>query len=206
MNLLLIYRSTRFLVNRGPNEVINGQQFNGSVRLFRRFSKIPQRGHFHCELPNAANPSVNQIIYINICKLILLRTHDNRLSSVLFCYYTVNFGSGFNVSHVIISSSDSNIVGAVYSLMCSSTLYNDSIPLPNNVPAPTFVWFFGPNGNNSLPSGVTDNIMGTTSSDNITFTSTLQFSPLSQCHIGKYTCRLGPARLATSNNIMVTVN
>ena len=61
---------TRFLVSRGPNEVINGQQFNGSVRLFRRFSKIPERGHFHCELPNAANPSVNQTIYVNICELI----------------------------------------------------------------------------------------------------------------------------------------
>ena len=29
---------TRFMVNRGPNEVINEQQLNGSVRLFRRFS------------------------------------------------------------------------------------------------------------------------------------------------------------------------
>ena len=27
---------TRFLVNRGPNEVIHQQQVNGSVRLFRR--------------------------------------------------------------------------------------------------------------------------------------------------------------------------
>ena len=51
---------TRFLVNRGPNEVINGQQFiNGSVHLFRRFSAVPKRGRFHCELPNAADPSVN---------------------------------------------------------------------------------------------------------------------------------------------------
>ena len=113
----------------------------------------------------------------------------------------MNFGSFFNVSHVTISSSGSNIAGAVYSLMCSSTLNNDSIPLPNNVPAPTFMWLFGPNGNNSLPSGVTD--MGTTSSDNIIFTSTLQFSPLSQCNIGMYTCQLGPARLMTS--AMVTV-
>ena len=90
----------------------------------------------------------------------------------------------------------------MYSLMCSSTLSGDSIPLPNNVPMPTFVWFFGPSGDDPLPSGVTD--MGTTSSDSITFTSALLFSPLSQCHIGMYTCRLGPARLVTS--IMVTVN
>ena len=62
--------STRFLVNRGPNEVINGQQFNGSVRLFHRFSAIPERGHFCCELPNAADSSFNQILYVNICELV----------------------------------------------------------------------------------------------------------------------------------------
>ena len=62
----------RFLVNRGPNEVIDGQQFNGSVRLFRRFSSAPGRGRFRCELPNAADPSINQIIYVNICELIVI--------------------------------------------------------------------------------------------------------------------------------------
>ena len=61
---------TRFLVNRGPNEVINGEQFNGSVRLFRRFSGITERGHFRCELPSAANPSVNQTLYVNICEFV----------------------------------------------------------------------------------------------------------------------------------------
>ena len=61
---------SRFLVNRGPNEVINGQRFNGSVRLFRRFSGIPERGRFRCELPNAAG--ADQIIYINICELIVI--------------------------------------------------------------------------------------------------------------------------------------
>ena len=114
----------------------------------------------------------------------------------------MNFGTAFNVPHVLTSSSGSNMEGEMYSLMCSSTLRSDSAPLPNNVPAPTFVWSFGPSGDDPLPSGVTD--MGTTSSDSITFTSALQFSPLSQCHIGMYTCRLGPARLMTS--IMVTVN
>ena len=62
----------RFLANRGPNEVINGQQFYGSVRLFRRFSNIPERGRFRCELPSAANPSVDQIIYVNICEFMLI--------------------------------------------------------------------------------------------------------------------------------------
>ena len=61
---------TRFLVNRGPNEVINGQQFNGSVRLFRRFSGVPGRGRFFCELPNAADPTVNQVLYVNICEFV----------------------------------------------------------------------------------------------------------------------------------------
>ena len=61
---------TRFLVNRGPNEVINGQQFNGSVRLFRRYSYVPERGRFFCELPNVADPSVNQVLYVNICEFV----------------------------------------------------------------------------------------------------------------------------------------
>ena len=63
---------TRFLVNRGPNEVINGEQLSGSVRLFRRFSGVPERGRFRCELPNAADPSVNQILYVNICELMVI--------------------------------------------------------------------------------------------------------------------------------------
>ena len=111
----------------------------------------------------------------------------------------MNFASRFDDPHVITSSSGSNTAGTVYSWSCSSTLRSDSIPLPVNVPAPRFVWSFGPSGSDPLPSGVTD--MGTTSNDNITFTSTLQ---LSQCHIGSYTCRLGPGRLVTST--MVTVN
>jgi hypothetical protein len=59
---------TRFLVNRGQNEVRNGQKFNGSVRLFRRFSAVPERGRFYCELPSTADPSVNQTLYVNICE------------------------------------------------------------------------------------------------------------------------------------------
>ena len=114
----------------------------------------------------------------------------------------VNFGVQSNQDHVTTSSSGSNTVGASYFLTCSSILNSDSVPLPNNVPAPTFVWSFGPSGNDPLPTGVTD--MGTSSGDNITFTSTLQFSSLSQCHTGMYTCRLGPGRLV--NSAMVTVN
>ena len=114
----------------------------------------------------------------------------------------MNFASRFDDPHITTSSSGSNTAGAVYSLMCSSTLNSDSIPLPVNVPEPRFVWSFGPSGSDLLPSGVTD--MGTTSSGN-TYISTLQFSPLSQSlHAGMYTCRLGPGRLV--RDVMITVN
>ena len=61
---------SRFLANRGLNEVVNGQQFYGSVRLYRRYSSAPERGHFRCELPSAADPNVNQTLYVNICEFI----------------------------------------------------------------------------------------------------------------------------------------
>ena len=125
-------------------------------------------------------------------------------------YSTVNFGVRFDLPHVTFSPSTGSTTPTAgqrdYSLTCSSSLNSDSSldpdRLPVNVSAPRFVWSFGPSGSDPLPSGVTD--MGTTSSDNITFTSTLQISSLSQCHIGNYTCRLGPRRLVTST--MVTVN
>ena len=53
----------QFDSNRGQNEMINGRQFYGSVRIFRRYTP-PQRGRFHCELPSDADPSV--ILYANI--------------------------------------------------------------------------------------------------------------------------------------------
>jgi hypothetical protein len=62
-------QGTTFRRNRGPNEVINGRQFYGSVRLFRRYSNPPERGRFRCELPSAADPNVNQILYVNIGKI-----------------------------------------------------------------------------------------------------------------------------------------
>ena len=57
----------QFRVNRGPNEVIDGAQVYGSVRLYRFFTP-PQRGRYCCELPNAADPSVNQMLCAIICK------------------------------------------------------------------------------------------------------------------------------------------
>ena len=54
-----------FWRNRGQNEVINGSQFYGSVRLWRIYSP-GERGRFHCELPDANN--VTQTLYANIGK------------------------------------------------------------------------------------------------------------------------------------------
>ena len=104
---------------------------------------------------------------------------------------------------VTITSSGSNTAGKTFSLMCSATLHsrNPSLPDPN-IPSPTFKWFYGPNGNAPLPSDLTPN---TTVLNNGTYTSTLQFSPLSQSlHAGNYTCRLGAGSLV--NSAMFTVN
>ena len=120
---------------------------------------------------------------------------------------TVNFGFSFNLEHVIISpSTGSTAITAGktdYSLTCSSTLFEPS-RLPSNVPSPNFQWFF--NGSASLPSGVTatTTVMSSSNSTSETYSSTLQFSALSQSHTGMYTCRLGPDRLM--NSVMITVN
>ena len=63
-----------FRVNRGPNEVMNERQFYGSVRLFRRYSRPSGRGRFYCELPTAADPSVNQTLYVNIGELVIINS------------------------------------------------------------------------------------------------------------------------------------
>ena len=69
------------------------------------------------------------------------------------------------------------------------------------MPPPDFEWFYGSNGNALLLSGLTPTVTVLTSG---VYTSTLQFSPLSQSHTGDYTCRLGVGSLV--NSAMVTVN
>ena len=94
-----------------------------------------------------------------------------------------------------------------YSLTCSATLFELShIISRSDVPPPNFQWSFDGSTSLSLPSGVTamPTVMSSSSSTNETYTSTLQFSPLSQSHAGMYTCRLGAGRLV--NSVMVTVN
>ena len=115
----------------------------------------------------------------------------------------MNFGPDHTVPPVTISPSGSTgTAGETYSLMCSATLHPNFTPFPSDVSSPILEWLFGPN-NSSLPSGVTSPL-GTTFNDVDTYTSILQFSPLSQSHAGMYTCRLGSGRLAS--NAMVTVN
>ena len=125
------------------------------------------------------------------------------IASYTMLLSTVNFGTDQRVQipPVTISPSGSSIAGETYSLTCSATLF-DPIPLPSNVLSPTFEWFFGPNSNASLPSGVTP--MPTMMDNGNSYISTLQFSSLSQSHIGMYTCRIGAGILANSS--MVTVN
>ena len=98
------------------------------------------------------------------------------------------------------------VAGNSFSLTCSAALFNP-IPLPSNVPPPSFEWFHGPQGIASLPSGVIPTGTSMSMSNNpasITYTSTLQFSLLNQSHEGNYTCRLGAGRLA--NSMVVSVD
>ena len=58
-----------YKANRGQNEVINGRQFYGSVRLYRYSLNRPlELGSFHCELPSAADPNATEDLYANIGK------------------------------------------------------------------------------------------------------------------------------------------
>ena len=65
-----------------------------------------------------------------------------------------------------------------------------------------FEWFYGPNGNSSLPSGVA---ISATTSINSTYTSILEFSPLLPSHAGQYTCRLG-GNQKLQENTEISVN
>ena len=102
---------------------------------------------------------------------------------------------------VSLAPSGLGVAGNMFSLTCSATLV-DPIPLPTNVSYPTFEWFYGPNGNASLPSGVIPT--PTVGNSSYTFTSTLQFSPtLNESHAGMYTCQLGAGQLINSTTVSV---
>ena len=113
----------------------------------------------------------------------------------------VNFGTSYPDNQVILSSSGPSTAGTAFLLTCSATLVSP-LPLPSNVPPPSFEWFYGPHGNTSLPSGVIPS--ATVRMNHNDYTSTLQFSPaLYKSHAGMYTCRLGAGRLRNSTVISV---
>ena len=112
----------------------------------------------------------------------------------------MNFGITYT-SPVTLFLSGPGIVGNSFTLTCSATLL-DPIPLPSDVPSPNFEWFFGPNGNAPLPSGVAP--VETVLKSGYIYSSTLQFSPvLKESHAGNYTCRLGAGRLVNSTVVSV---
>ena len=61
--------SQLFRTNRGQNEELNGQQFYGSVRIWRYFTPS-ERGLFRCEIPDTEN--VTQTLYVNICEFSMI--------------------------------------------------------------------------------------------------------------------------------------
>ena len=94
----------------------------------------------------------------------------------------------------IAPSGSLSTAGGTGSLVCSAMITTN--PPPDNVPSPTFEWFFGPNSS-PLPSGVITTPGG----------NTLQFSPLNQSHAGMYTCRLvGSARLVARITLIINDN
>ena len=101
----------------------------------------------------------------------------------------------------ISASHSTSIAGDTgYSLVCSITVSN-SVSIPFAIVLNQ--WF---KGSNAFPPGVTP--MPTTSSRNsysTTYSSVLQFSPLSQhLHTGMYRCRMGAVSLARDTVVTVT--
>ena len=68
----------KFRRNRGANQVINDQQFYGSVRLWHQ-GNPPERGRFRCELPNSANPFSNRILYAHIRELTIMKVNSRNI-------------------------------------------------------------------------------------------------------------------------------
>ena len=61
-----------FQSNRGQYEIIDGQKFYGSVRIWHRYTPL-ERGLFRCALPDANH--VNHSLYVNICELPMQPDH-----------------------------------------------------------------------------------------------------------------------------------
>lgn len=98
-----------------------------------------------------------------------------------------------DIGEVTITQSTNATVGKYTDIVCSVDITPD--PLPANVAAPTFDWFYGPE-KALLPSGV---IVSAVVKSGNTYTSTLQFPTLLLAHSGMYTCRLGGNDQLTAN-------
>ena len=90
-----------------------------------------------------------------------------------------------------ISSSVPSDCTQPFSLVCSVEINDGRKSGAGNTPSPTFEWFFDPNGNTSLPSGLTT-ILSSISAASTIYSSSLQFPrPPLHSHAGNYTCRVG---------------
>ena len=113
-------------------------------------------------------------------------------STVLF---SLSANSTFSV---IMSSSGSSTAGETQHFTLIKIHPYQSL---YSILSPTFEWLYGPDGNASLPSGLTP---GATTFNSSTYTSKLEFSLLYQSFTGNYTCRLGAGNLVNSNMLKVT--
>ena len=183
-----------FRRNRIPNGLFYGPMVCGAIQLWRR-GIPPERGRFKCEIPSAANPTVNQTLYVHICEFNLMLVTYVLLS---LCDWLLL--SLVNIGAVEINSPSGSYTGTngtSFSLECSATVETQA-----DSPTPIFEWFYGTNNGSVLPGATA---VATVVGSGNTYTSTLQFSPLQESHAGMYTCRLGGnARLA--NNITIAVN
>ena len=116
----------------------------------------------------------SQSMYILVCLLC-----TNYLIAVNFI-----FSCSVNISTITVSLSApiTGFAGNSLSLICSSII--SFFPPPQGM---VFEWFFSPNGNSSLPTGVTSDLINVGNS----YTSILEFSPLLPIHAGLYTCQFG---------------
>ena len=126
---------------------------------------------------------------------ILVRTLcGNYLIAVNFIF---SCSVNINTITVSLTAPVTGFAGNCLSLICSSVI--SFFPPPRDM---IFEWFFGPNGNSSLPTGVITPDVTNISSN---YTSTLEFSPLLPIHAGLYTCQFG-GNQKLRKNASVTVN
>ena len=145
------------------------------VRLNHRQGNLIERGRFRCQVPESDDNDVMRSIYAYI---------GMPIDSIVIINIS-SFLCSVNISTIEIDLSAplTQSAGNSLSLMCSSII--SFIPPPRDM---IFEWFFSPNGNASLPPGVTASHVTNISSN---YTSTLEFSPLLPSHAGTYTCQLG---------------